>query len=96
MDTHGEAAAVAHAAPDHSTPISGLRFEKVELDDFVVEDRTAGQAIGKLLAAVFLISFVLMSGVCVWMVSGNTSLGHDPQTGIGANTDSDDTTPEHH
>lgn len=71
-------------------PETGERFEKSELEYFVVEDRHAGQAIGKLLAAVFLISLVLMSGVCIWMLRTGSG-GHDPQAGIGRDIDS-----EHH
>ena len=78
MDTHGTTA-VADA--DHTVPETGERFEKSELVFFVDEDRTAGQAIGKLLAIVFLISFVLMSGVCTWMLK-NTNPSHDPQEGV--------------
>jgi len=89
MDTHGDTA-VAHADHDHSVPESGERFEKSELVYFVDEDKIAGQAIGKLLAVVFLISFFLMSGVCAWMLQ-NTSVTHDPQEGIGA-----DVHAEHH
>jgi len=83
MDTHGATTSVAHADHDHPVPESGERFEKSELTYFVDEDTTAGQNIGKLLAGVFLISFVLMTGVCVWMLN-NASEGHDPQAGIGA------------
>ena len=82
MDTHG-AAAVAQADHGHEIPESGERFEKSELEFFVEEDKTAGQAIGKLLAAVFLVSFVLMTGVCYWMLT-NAHQGDDPQAGIGA------------
>lgn len=85
MDTHG-GTAVAAADPGHAVAETGERFEKSELEFFVEEDQNAGQAIGKLLAAVFLISFFLMSGVCVWMVS-NAHQGHDPQAGIGVESD---------
>ena len=51
---------------------------------FVADDQTAGQAIGKLLALVFMISFFLMSGVCIWMLRNTTSDIHDPQAGVGA------------
>jgi len=84
MDNHG-ATATAHAEHGQAVEASGERFEKSELEFFVDEDKTAGQAIGKLLAAVFLISFFLMSGVCVWMLN-NTHQGHDPQAGIGTDT----------
>lgn len=84
MDTHGEATAVAH---DASVPESGERFEKSELEMFVTDDQLAGQNIGKLLALVFLISFVLMSSVCIWMLN-NVSHGHDPQAGIGMDAES--------
>jgi hypothetical protein len=80
MDTHGSPAVADHG---HEVSETGERFEKSELVFFVDEDRTAGQAIGKLLAVVFLISFFLMSGVCLWMTKHN-SQGHDPQAGIGA------------
>ena len=81
MDTHG-AAAVADADHGHAVAEGGERFEKSELTYFVDEDKNAGQNIGKLLAGVFLISFVLMSGVCIWMLR-NAHHGHDPQAGIG-------------
>jgi hypothetical protein len=71
-------------------PVDALRFEKSELHEFVVEDQYAGQNIGKLLAGVFLISFVLMSSVCVWTMF-HFSQGHDPQSGIGVDVDA-----EHH
>jgi hypothetical protein len=89
MDTHG-AATVAHAEHGHEIPETGERFEKSELEFFVDEDKTAGQAIGKLLAIVFLISFFLMSGVCVWMLK-NANQSDDPQAGIGQ-----DVATEHH
>ena len=85
MDTHGAATAV-QLDHGHSVPETGLRFEKSELDSFVADDQYAGQAIGKLLAVVFLISFVLMSGVCIWMLR-NASDSHDPQAGVGAASD---------
>lgn len=85
MDTHG-GTAVAVADPGHVVPETGERFEKSELEFFVAEDQNAGQAIGKLLAAVFLISFFLMSGVCVWMIN-NAHHGDDPQAGIGVEAD---------
>lgn len=84
MDTHGTA--VADADHGHAVPESGERFEKSEFEFFVDEDKTAGQAIGKLLAVVFLISFFLMSGVCLWMIN-HTAHGHDPQAGIGTDAD---------
>jgi hypothetical protein len=90
MDNHG--AAVADAGHGPAVVEGGERFEKSELDDFVNEDKTAGQNIGKLLAGVFLISFFLMSGVCLWML-GNSHNGHDPQAGIGTDADAGD---EHH
>ena len=96
MNTHGEATAVAdagaagHGHDEHATGQPPELFEKSELDEFVAEDRTAGTNIGKLLALVFLISFFLMSGVCVWMLE-NASPGHDPQAGIGTNAET-----EHH
>ncbi len=85
MDTHGAATADhGHAEHGHSVPETGERFEKVELEMFVADDQTAGQAIGKLLALVFMISFFLMSGVCIWMLRNTTSDIHDPQAGVGA------------
>lgn len=83
MDTHG---AVAHADHEQVIPETGERFEKSELEYFVDEDKTAGQNIGKLLAGVFLISFVLMTSVCYWMLN-NANHGHDPQAGVGASED---------
>lgn len=82
MDTHG-ATAVAHTDHGQEVPEGGERFEKSELQYFVDEDTTAGMGIGKLLAAVFLISFVLMTGVCYWMLN-NANTSHDPQAGVGA------------
>ena len=81
MNTHG-AAVVADADHGHAVSESGERFEKTEFTFFVDEDTTAGEHIGKLLAGIFLISFVLMSGVCLWMLN-NAHDGHDPQAGIG-------------
>ena len=83
MDTHGEATAVAHADHEHAVPETGLRFEKSELGFFVDDDRYAGKAIGKLLAVVFMISFILFSSVCAWMMQPASYPGHDPQAGIG-------------
>ena len=89
MDTHGTA---VMADADHGLAVaeSGERFEKSELTYFVDEDKNAGMNIGKLLAGVFLISFVLMTGVCLWMLN-NAHDGHDPQAGIGVGADD-----EHH
>jgi hypothetical protein len=98
MDTHGEVTAVAdagaagHGHDEHATGQPPELFEKVELEEFVADDRTAGTNIGKLLALVFLISFCLMSGVCMWM-PGNSTPSHDPQAGIGTNAE---TESEHH
>lgn len=88
MDTHG--AAVVADDHGHAVPESGERFEKSELEYFVDADREAGKNIGKLLAVVFLISFVLMSGVCTWMIYHNNH-GHDPQAGVG-----EDVSVQHH
>lgn len=96
MNSHGEATAVAdastaaHAHDEHAAGHTDHLFEKSELDDFVAEDREAGVHIGQLLAAVFLISLVLMTGVCWWMFR-NASQGHDPQAGIGTAAET-----EHH
>lgn len=79
----------AEAGQDVVIPATGERFEKSELEYFVIEDRNAGKAIGKLLASVFLISLVLMSVVCIWMLQTGSG-GHDPQAGIGKNIESDD------
>ena len=93
MNTHGEATAVAdagsagHGHDEHAAAHPGELFEKSELEEFVADDRTAGQNIGKLLALVFLISFFLMAGVCIWMLS-NASEGHDPHAGIGTASES--------
>ncbi len=81
MDIHG-AVAAALAEHEYQIPESGERYEKSELQFFVEEDKTAGQNIGILLAVVFLVSFVLMSGVCYWMLT-NAHQGDDPQAGIG-------------
>lgn len=84
MDTHGAATAEqGHVDQEHAVPETGERFEKVELEMFVSDDQTAGQAIGKLLASVFLISFFLMSGVCIWMLR-NVNHSDDPQAGVGS------------
>ena len=88
MDTHG--ATAVDADHGHAVSESGERFEKAELAFFADEDKIAGEHIGKLLAGVFLISFFLMSGVCIWMLS-NAHQGHDPQAGIGV-----DAGGEHH
>ncbi|MBS0206448.1 MAG: hypothetical protein JSS49_26470 [Planctomycetes bacterium] len=92
MDTHGTAEVAQADDHGHAVPESGERFEKSELEFFVDEDKTAGQGIGKLLASVFLISFVLMSGVCYWMLN-NSNTSHDPQAGVGAEVDGDS---DHH
>lgn len=88
MDTHSTPVAEA----EHGTVVteSGERFEKSELEFFVEEDTTAGEAIGKLLAFVFLISLFLMSGVCLWMLTIPAS-SVDPQAGIGISAED-----EHH
>ena len=91
MDTHGSAA-VAEGDHGHAVPESGERFEKSELEYFVDTDREAGKNIGKLLALVFLISFFLMTGVCLWMVK-HENRGHDPQAGVGEDAN---VTAEHH
>lgn len=94
METHGEVAAVeaAEAGDRVVVPETGERFEKSELELFVIEDRNAGKAIGKLLAIVFLVSLILMTGVCLWMAQTGSG-GPDPQAGVGQDIDSDS---EHH
>lgn len=91
MDTHGSAAVVA-GDHGHAIPESGERFEKSELEYFVDVDREAGRNIGKLLALVFMISFFLMTGVCLWMVN-HTNHSNDPQAGVGEDPSA---TAEHH
>jgi hypothetical protein len=91
MDTHGSAV-VVEGDHGHAVPESGERFEKAELEYFVDSDRETGKNIGKLLALVFLISFVLMIGVCTWMYTHNNH-SHDPQAGVGEDTSA---TAEHH
>lgn len=55
-----------HVAPE---TVDSLRFEKSELNFFVTEDRDTGSNIGKLLALIFCVLVVLMSGVAWWTTS---------------------------
>lgn len=85
MDTHGDATAVAHATDSghghegHAAVDHSMRFEKSELHEFVEADRSAGEHVGILLAAVFCISLVMMVCVTYWMTH-NQAEGHDPHT----------------
>lgn len=81
--THADAAAAGpvspadHAAQPHVVPMAGLKFEKIELQEFLDADRGAGQHIGILLAFLFCVLFVLMSGATLWTyIHQNQS--HDP------------------
>jgi len=89
MDTHSTSVAEAEHAV--VVPATGERFEKSELEYFVDEDKTAGQAIGKLLAVVFMISLFLVGGVCIWILNVPAPTD-DPQAGIGIMADD----AEHH
>ncbi|MDP1796983.1 MAG: hypothetical protein Q8K78_05860 [Planctomycetaceae bacterium] len=74
-DDHGHAVTTA-------TPLDSLRFEKQELQFFDDEDRAAGVAIGRLLAAFFCILLTLMVSVTVWMCY-NSNASDDPHAGTG-------------
>lgn len=62
---HGTAVA-EHAGHGHAPAVADLKFEKVELEEFQDADRGAGQHIGILLALLFCVLFVLMSGATLW------------------------------
>jgi hypothetical protein len=69
LDTgHGTAVAEhpEHAEQAHGPVPTEPRFEKVELEEFQDADRGAGQHIGILLAFLFCVLFVLMSGATLW------------------------------
>jgi hypothetical protein len=85
MTTHAEATPSApdHSAEPHAATEDSLHFEKSELHDFVAADRSAGEHVGILLAAVFCISLVLLGGVTYW-TANNQGQGHDPHTLVGA------------
>lgn len=57
--------------------VDSLRFEKSELNAFVVDDRETGSNIGKLLAVIFCVLVVLMWGVA-WWTSDHEYASQDP------------------
>jgi hypothetical protein len=68
------------APHDHETQAAGgdgYRFEKSELEFFVVDDRDTGKKIGVLLACLFCILVVLMGSVAIWM-NWNQFSSQDP------------------
>ncbi len=69
---------------------ASLRFEPVELRDFELADKAAGQMMGKLLAFLFCVLLFLMAGVNVWMLS-NSAKGTDPQAPVDV-----ESAPAHH
>lgn len=70
VDTHLPEATALHA-------VDSLRFEKSELNAFVVDDRDTGGNIGKMLALIFLVLVVLMGGVA-WWTTHNEYASQDP------------------
>lgn len=57
--------------------VDSLRFEKSELNAFVVDDRDTGGNIGKMLAMIFFVLVVLMGGVA-WWTNHNEYASQDP------------------
>lgn len=62
----------AHAAPAHAAP-AALDFEKNELAQFDKDDTTAGTAIGRMLAVIFLYTIFAMGIAGWWTYSAMTS-----------------------
>jgi hypothetical protein len=63
---HGTAVADHPASGHHAAPVAELKFEKVELQEFLDADRGAGQHIG-----------ILMSGATMWTYL-HQNASHDP------------------
>lgn len=59
VDTHLPEATALNA-------VDSLRFEKSELNEFVIDDRDTGGKIGKLLAVIFCVLVILMGSVAWW------------------------------
>lgn len=57
---------------------AALKFEPAELHEFEMADRSAGEMMGKLLAFLFCVLLVLMTGVNIWMMK-HKAQGTDPQ-----------------
>jgi hypothetical protein len=92
-ETHAPEAVV-----DNSTVVdprlqvaAALKFEPIELQDFELADKAAGQMMGKLLGVLFCVLVTLMSGVNIWMIK-NHAKGNDPQAPIVV----DSAPTEHH
>jgi hypothetical protein len=62
---------------------AALKFEPVELQDFELADKVAGQMMGKLLGFLFCVLVTLMTGVNIWMIT-HKAQGSDPQAPIAA------------
>lgn len=73
---HGHGGAAVAEAP-HAPAAGELRFEKSEIQQFSDEDSLAGRAIGKLLAFLFCVLLVLMTGATIWTVY-HQNASHDP------------------
>jgi hypothetical protein len=78
-DGHEHSAVAVSGGEHHAPPAPDLRFEKEELHFFEADDRGAGQHIGILLAFIFCILVVLMTGVTIWTTKYK-SVGHDPHS----------------
>ena len=61
---------------------AALKFEPVEVREFDLADKAAGQMMGKLLAFLFCVLLFLMTGVNIWMMN-NAAKGIDPQAPVG-------------
>lgn len=70
VDTHLPEATALNA-------LDSLRFEKAELNAFVLDDRDTGAKIGKMLALIFCILVVMMGGVAWWTFK-NQFTSQDP------------------
>lgn len=90
MTAHAESHAHEHAHTDHGDGTDprlqaalALKFEPIELHEFDMADKAAGQMMGKLLAFLFCVLLALMTGVNIWMIKNKAS-STDPQAPIGA------------
>jgi hypothetical protein len=95
--TESHAPETAHGHTDDGTDpklqiAAALKFEPIEVQDFEIADKQAGQMMGKLLGALFCVLVVLMTGVNLWMI-GRDATGKDPQNLTFGPTQH---APEHH
>lgn len=63
--SHGHPAVASHA-PEHAPASSPADFEKSEIEMFDRDDVTAGTAIGRMLAIIFLYTILAMSIAGLW------------------------------